>query len=73
MNQESIDFLDKHRFFFDKLEREGTINNIGFAEKEGFLNVIRKEFSPGYMVNLYCGNCIVDMIRFVYTQYDKAK
>ena len=71
MSPESIKFLNDHRFFSDQLKKEGTIYNIGSAEKEGFLNVIRKDIDPGYMANLYCGQCVAEMIKFIYIQYDK--
>jgi hypothetical protein len=35
------------------------------------LDIIREEFSPGYLCCLHCGADIAQMIKYVYGQYDQ--
>lgn len=72
MSPDNIKYLEDNKHFHTQLEKDSTVRNISHSEKEGFLNVIRLEFSPSYMVNLFCSSCIADMIKFVYTQYAKV-
>lgn len=72
MTPESITFLEANRCVYDTLMKAGTLSGLDHLTKQGFADLIRKEWDPGYMVNLTCGNCISDMVKYAYTQYDKS-
>ena len=71
MTAESIKFLDENRYHYDLLINAGVIKHLDNATKEGLRDTIRREFDGGYLVNLWCGECIAAMITFAYVQYDK--
>lgn len=73
MSPESIKFLEDKRFFYDQIRLSDSVSGLDGATKAGFVDVIRKEFDPGYQVTLWCSSCIFDMIKFAYTQYEKQK
>lgn len=73
MNQESIDFLEKNRHHWELFERVQVVQHLDAATRQGWLSVIQKEFNPGYFTDLWCPTCVVELMRYTYTQYDKWK
>lgn len=71
MNEESIKFLDANRHHYDLLVRAQYLKHLDGATRQGILNVIRTEFNPGYLADLWCATCVATMITFAYVQYDK--
>lgn len=71
MNSESITFLDENRGHYEVLVRAGYVKHLDIATREGLLNVIRREWDPGYLSNNWCAECVANMLKFAYTQYDK--
>jgi hypothetical protein len=71
LSPESIKFLDENRGHYEILERAGYVKHLDIATREGLLNVIRKEWDPGYLSNNWCGECVANMLKFAYLQYDK--
>ena len=71
MTDDSIKFLEENRHHYDLLIRAGYVKHVDNAFKEKLLQVIRTEFQPAYNANLWCGPCVMDMINFAWTQYDK--
>lgn len=47
------------------------MTNIDYSVKAGLLEVAQV-FSPGYNATLWCSPCVAELVRFVYTQYDKT-
>jgi hypothetical protein len=68
---ESIAFLDANRYHYDLLVRAQYLKHLDGATRQGILNVIRKEFDPSYLSDLWCSTCVATMITFAYVQYDK--
>jgi len=68
---ENTAFLEVHRGIWDTWQRAQFIQYIDESTKQGLLNVIREEFDAGYLINMWCGACVVEMIKYVYTQYDQ--
>ncbi len=71
MTTESISFLDANRNHYFVLIKAGIVNQLDYATRQGLLDVIRKEFDPGYLVNMWCGECVCNMLKFAFEQYDK--
>lgn len=63
-------FLNQNRAHYDTLVKAQFLTNIDYGVKNGLMEVARV-FSPGYAANLWCGPCVVELVRFVYIQYDK--
>lgn len=71
MSPENTNFLNENRFHYDILVRAGYVKQIDYGVRERLLKIIQQEFDPGYMANLWCGDCVMSMIKFCYEQYDK--
>lgn len=71
MHSESISFLNEHYGMWEMLDKAGIVKHIDEATKNGLLNVIRREWDAGYIINSWCADCVARMITFAYTQYDK--
>ena len=63
-------FIDHNRPHYDTLVKAGFLTNIDNQTKDGLLEVARL-FSPGMVVNMWCGPCVCELITYVYTQVDK--
>lgn len=70
LTPEQREFIEHNRPHYDTLIRAEFLTNISQQVKDGMLDVARI-FSPGMVVNLWCGSCICDLVRYVYTQVDK--
>lgn len=71
MQQSSIDFLNTNRHHYNCLVNAGFVRNYDMSVRQGVLDVIRKEFDPGYQTTLWCGECVMTMLKYAYVQYDK--
>lgn len=71
MRQESINFLEEKKPVYDMLVKAGIVVQLDGATRQGILNVIREEWDPGYLADLWCAPCVQTMIRYAYTQYEK--
>lgn len=71
MTQESIDFLEKHKHINTILQQAGTLHAVDHGMKQGFLDVIHREWDGGYLATFWCGECVAHMITFCYVQYNK--
>jgi len=65
-------FLEANRHHYDLLIRAQYVKHLDYATREGLLKAAQ-EFSPGYNANLWCGDCVADMLRRVYEWYDEWK
>jgi len=69
MKKEHIYFLAKHRVMYKNYLAAKVIAHLSNPDSEKFLE-IAKHYDPKYNVNLWCGDCVVEMICFVYRSYD---
>jgi hypothetical protein len=49
----------------------GELRHMDGHTKFKMIDVIREEFNGGYLVNPSCGECMIEMVKFAYVQYDK--
>lgn len=63
-------FLNHNRPHYDTLVKADFITNIDYSIKNGLVEVAQV-FQPGYNTNLWCGPCVVQLVKFVYTRYDQ--
>lgn len=71
MKQSSIEILEKHKHHWFTLKNAGYINNLDYPVKLEIQSVIQAELDPHYHENLWCGECLTNMIRRIYTHYEK--
>lgn len=71
ISKEDIEFLNNNRQHWDIWQRAQVFNHLDYGIRLKLLEIIHTYWSPVYNVNLWCSPCVVDMLRFAYTQYDK--
>jgi hypothetical protein len=67
-----IKFLEDNRHHYDLLKSAGYIKNLDLATREK-LAAQAKIIDPKYVASLHCSDCVIDLIRFVYVNYEKQK
>lgn len=73
MTPEQIrEFMERNRFQYDCLVRAGYVKQLDYATREGLLRVA-KEFSPAYNANLWCSECVIELLHRAYEWYDAWK
>lgn len=70
LTKEDIDFIEASRGHYNTIVQAGYMNNLGQDTKMRMNEIIKKYFAPAYLANLWCGPCIMDMVKYLYTQYD---
>lgn len=70
LTPEQRQFIEHNRPHYDTLIRAEFLTNMSNQVKDGLLEIAHI-FSPGMAVNLWCGTCVCDLIKYVYTQVDK--
>lgn len=71
MTPESITFLDANRYHYNWLINAGMVKHLDGYTRERLLQVIRIEFDPGYIADLWCPTCVATLLTYAYVQYDK--
>lgn len=72
MTKEQIEFLYSHKVMYNNFKSSGVIAHLPRADAEKFLE-IAKIFQPEYNTSLWCGDCVMEMVSFVYTQAGKQE
>jgi hypothetical protein len=72
MTQEQIEFLYSHKQMHHNFTTSGVIPHLPREDSEKFLE-IAKTFQPEYSTSLWCGDCVMEMIDFVYKQASLKK
>jgi hypothetical protein len=71
MKQSNIDFLNANRHHYEMWVKAQIVNHLDQATRQRMLDVIRDEWDGRYLANLWCSPCVVSMLVYAYTQYDK--
>lgn len=71
MKVEHRQFLDFNRSHHHTLVVAGFLTNLTNEVRQTMLDIIRQEFSPGYLCCLHCNEDIAQMIKYLYGQYDQ--
>lgn len=53
--------------------KDGYVKGLNAAEREGMQRVMAEEFAPGYSTDLWCGPCVFEMVKLLYTRYEQWK
>jgi len=71
MTPENKAFLEANRHHYDTVIKAGYVRHLNANEREGMQRIMREEFQPGYHTDLWCGPCLFDMVKLLYTRYDQ--
>lgn len=70
MTDANKQFLDANRFHYETLVKAQYVKHLDGATRSGMLRIIQEEFNPHYHIDLWCGNCVAELIRYCYQLYD---
>jgi hypothetical protein len=65
-------FLEDNYNTWEWFSKTGSIKSMDMITKNGLLDAARA-FDQRYLADLNCGACVADLIRYVFTQYDKVR
>ena len=68
---EHIEILEKHREHWDTLTGAGYMRNLDNPVKQELQRVFNEAVGP-QRFTLWCNDCVVDMVRLLYTNYEAA-
>lgn len=71
MKIQNRQFLELNRSHHHTLVVAGFLTNLTNEVRQTMLDIIREEFSPGYLCCLHCSADIAQMIKYLYGQYDQ--
>lgn len=66
-------FLEANFHHWVTLRDAFYLRGLNAMERDGMLQVMREEFSPNYSTDLTCPACVADMVRLLYTLYERWK
>jgi len=64
-------FIIANRHHYNTWKQARFIQQLDGATRNQMLAIIRRNFAPNYTTDLWCHTCVVNMLEFLYTQYDK--
>lgn len=67
---EHIEILERHREHWDTLTQAGYIRNLDEPVKKQLQQVYWEAVGP-QRFTLWCGDCVADLVRQLYTQYEQ--
>ncbi len=70
MTPSNAQYLADNRHQYETFLQAGYLNLVN-GEKDQFLRIMREEWQPGYHTSLWCGKCVVEMVKLVYRLYDE--
>lgn len=73
MQPENRTRLEKYRKMYEAWVNDQVLYNMDGAAKNEILEVIRQEWAPGYVAEMWCGSCLAKMIVFAFQNMDKEK
>jgi len=70
MEIEHRNYLDLHRHNYEMVQN-GYVRNIDLDILKMYEHIYRKYMSADFILTVWCGNCIFDMIKRLYTWYEE--
>ena len=71
MKTENKKFLDDNRHHYDVLIKAFYLRHLDGNTRSMMQQVMSEEFQPGYATDLWCAPCVSDMVKLLYSRYDK--
>jgi hypothetical protein len=68
LDKEQFEILKKHKFLWDQFRKDGTMINLTYDVKKELENIHID--LTGRTVNLYCNQCLIDMVRVLFAAFD---
>ncbi|RYZ89384.1 MAG: hypothetical protein EOP04_06975 [Proteobacteria bacterium] len=71
MKAENIATLERHIRHWHMLKYTGSLN-VPYHIRKEIHQVWREEANPKHDESLYCGQCVANMLKMIYTHYEKT-
>lgn len=71
MTVEDKQFLEDNRHHYDTLIKAFYLRSLPGETRSRMQDIIGKYWQPGYSTDLWCGPCVVDMVKKLYRHYDE--
>jgi hypothetical protein len=71
MTPEDKQFLEDNRHHHDTWMKAQVIQNLDMGVKQRMQDIINKYWIGGYQAVLWCNDCVVEMLKTCYREYDK--
>jgi hypothetical protein len=72
MNQSTIDIMEANRKFYITV-KDGYVRGLNEHERNALMKVMHEEFNPNYVMDWWCGACVMDFIKLIYRLYDERR
>jgi hypothetical protein len=73
MNVSNEQYLESKYYHWVALRDGGFIKDLSNEERQTMLNILRQEWEPKALYCLTCMDDVANMLRNVFTQYDRYK
>lgn len=70
MREHNIETLERFRNHWNSYQQLQWMPYLSEQDKSDVLQVIREDIDAGYMANLWCGNCVVEMFALAFRHLD---
>jgi len=71
MKPENRAFIEKHRNHWITLRDAFYLRSLDGGTRSEMQRILGEEFAPGYNTDLWCGPCVTDMVKLLYTNYER--
>jgi hypothetical protein len=73
MLSESVLILERNKHHWEMWSNAMMVRGLSGSDRSDLLSVYQQEFNPGYTTDLDCQNCVIELLKLVYTSYEKFK
>lgn len=71
MTPEDIQFLDDNRYHHTTLVKAFYLRSLSAEVRTRMQQIIAEEFQQGYSADLWCPDCVSEMVLKLYRHYDE--
>lgn len=69
MKPENRKIFEDNKIHWETLTKAGYLKHLSGRERSDLVKAFSEEFQPGYHADLWCPNCVANMITYVYRFY----
>lgn len=63
--------LEQYRSFYTSWVNDKVFYGLDGAAKDNIQRIIREEWEPGYICQMYCGHCVAEMLVKAFENMDR--
>lgn len=70
VSDEDKKFMEDNRYHYDMAVNAQMVRHLDWQTKQGLVDIIRKYFISSYSCDMWCGHCVMEMLKKCYILYD---